>query len=88
MASTAGRRPRKPVTAAQIDDLIERLEVRIGKLQAIKAGMKQTQQKTVKMNLDTALESIGTINNICHEGLEYLRKLAPIGARPWDEWDD
>jgi hypothetical protein len=88
MGSTAGRRPRKPVTAAQLDDLIERLEVRIGKLQAIKAGMKQTQTKTVKISLETALEAIGTINNICHEGLEHLRKLAPIGERPWDEWDD
>ena len=88
MAAKAGRRPRQPVTAAQLDDLVDRLEVRIAKFKAIKAGMKQTHQKTVKMSLETALELVDTLNNICREGLEHLRKIAPLGSRPWDKWDD
>lgn len=88
MKAKAGRRPRQPVTAAQLDDLCEKLEVRITKLKAIKAGMKHTHQKTVKMSLETALELVGQLNNICREGLDHLRKIVPTAERPWDKWDD
>jgi len=89
MKAKAGRRPRQAVTATQLDDLAERLEVRIAKLKAIKAGMKQTHQKNVKMSLETALELVAQLNGICREGLDHLRKNSPVGEpRPWDKWDD
>lgn len=89
MKAKAGRRPRQAVTVAQLDDLAERLEARINKLKAIKAGMKVTHQKNVKMSLETALELVAQLNNICREGLDHLRKATPPGEpRPWDKWDD
>lgn len=88
MAKSPGRRSRQPQNATEIEAVEKMLAELSRKVGAIKAGMKATKQTSLDLDYLASLnKGIDLVNTFCDGALRTLRDHAPLGQRPWDEWD-